>query len=1413
MTPSSPVKTKAQRRFNAYKESPDDIIEHFYREKESGAGYCKRPLLELLQNIEDALQDSSPSKPHALFLLNGDCLWVANKGNAFDVDGFEALCDSNRSPKYGENFIGNKGTGFKAILNWSETPEIHSGPIHARFNRKEAEELIKQHVGEERYSSRIGKNGWTGQAPLLRVPLEAEPDDTTKKLMDEGWATIIKFPLLDTKIQEVRETLEAFDPVNLLFLRYLKAVDIRINGKKISLKRTPGDETILTKQLHPEEPEITCYRLFRKDDLAIQPNDQKFGGICEIALAFRSDIPQKRHDDPYPMFNFFPIRNAPSPFFGLLLHATFILKSDRDELSEADETFHVQLANAIAELMAKVIPCMAEKHGHLCLHMLRKGELGATEQVKQIHHKLHNSLKDIPFIPDLSHTRRASKELKLWKWDLGNLLQNHEMNPEVDGKHLCDPEWQRDTKNNEVLQSLDSEWLDNPQHLEALQKLKPNNMEGALKALSIAANVLDKIDYRDREKCNALAKELMAWLVSDGTFRSLAYNVPLFEKRTRELPSEIPGWLQFDVLDPDFLSRLKEKSENTDSLWKCLKKHLSNGNANRWPKPSKPESFFENCLILSFQPHDQWWQSHGWEALRILLSLGLQSSSENIFDDQLRRKASEKCRVPVDDGGWRPAEKVYAGPSLYRQNEPPWGKFLAQQSENRYLLADKKSVLDTLNIQKNELEQYMNAFRYIGVSWLPKIVKKKFSYPQDVHSELCRGWKDYYNEELRDYLNERKNYYEKEDKKKIASWKVEEITWFEGLERLADAQASHLQILKLIKGLWAIYKPNKQFVAIQGEGPRGGYNAIDRSCAFPHWQLRSAKLFPIPAKAILCDEKLMRLDKMILEPGSGWKAWLPCIDLHSVKNDLERDQFKAFANEHLGALYRVEDVKAEQWPEWLTQLVGQMELGVEEDRVKHERTIRQFLDNMAKVLSEKNETSLDLHDSLRWPCRTASGIEFNKADEFYILDESRWEPLKDGLVLAGKSLLLVELIAGKRIAKLTNSEPRLLSNALRVERHTDIEGDADNTQKMKNLFHGRNHARLLALVVHNCDKDQASKLSHMPAIKAVKQLRVVPSIENKTLDEIHLPYFWFDGELWISTAENMWAHLAKGLCERYQLKHNLDDALDNLWTKLAQSSEMADAYLHEKGINDEAIAEWIEAEHDKPIMNRQMVLPEPQEQEMEVNDEPNEKPKDRKPRTTSNRRSRTIGVRSKRQGLGRSPDLEAGKKAEKFVFEKLQNVFQENGWDVLNVSGQHQEGQECDILLEKADQKILIEVKSIKDLHNAEIWLPVSETQTALLNEDRYWLVIIVGQEENRCAKYWIKDPLKVFEPFCRDGDFLWSGRITMRDIRPSQWHWKMPSDQPKRKPNNFSYRVVVTPEFLKKCSGFETFKLYVESL
>jgi hypothetical protein len=130
------VDCQRKRALTDYKTNPIRIATDANGESRERSDYAERPLLELLQNAEDALADAE-HEGAVLLDLSDHRLLVANQGAPFTLRGFEALCTLHNSPKpanRGRRFIGSKGTGFKAVLNWCDTPEIFSGPVHARFN-------------------------------------------------------------------------------------------------------------------------------------------------------------------------------------------------------------------------------------------------------------------------------------------------------------------------------------------------------------------------------------------------------------------------------------------------------------------------------------------------------------------------------------------------------------------------------------------------------------------------------------------------------------------------------------------------------------------------------------------------------------------------------------------------------------------------------------------------------------------------------------------------------------------------------------------------------------------------------------------------------------------------------------------------------------------------------------------------------------------------------------------------------------------------------------------------------------------------------------------------------------------------------------------------------------------------------
>ncbi len=93
--------------------------------------YEGRFLIELIQNAHDAHPVESQGTGRItvrLDLSEGDhgCVYVANGGSPFSHSNFQALCDLASSDKPIGQGIGNKGIGFKSVLQVTEWPEIYS---------------------------------------------------------------------------------------------------------------------------------------------------------------------------------------------------------------------------------------------------------------------------------------------------------------------------------------------------------------------------------------------------------------------------------------------------------------------------------------------------------------------------------------------------------------------------------------------------------------------------------------------------------------------------------------------------------------------------------------------------------------------------------------------------------------------------------------------------------------------------------------------------------------------------------------------------------------------------------------------------------------------------------------------------------------------------------------------------------------------------------------------------------------------------------------------------------------------------------------------------------------------------------------------------------------------------------------
>ena len=91
--------------------------------------YHGRFLIELIQNAADQAVRAGLSDSSVTVIRTRELIAVLNEGRPLDDEGFRALSSLAVDTKDPATSIGNKGLGFKAVFEVSESPEVFSAPL------------------------------------------------------------------------------------------------------------------------------------------------------------------------------------------------------------------------------------------------------------------------------------------------------------------------------------------------------------------------------------------------------------------------------------------------------------------------------------------------------------------------------------------------------------------------------------------------------------------------------------------------------------------------------------------------------------------------------------------------------------------------------------------------------------------------------------------------------------------------------------------------------------------------------------------------------------------------------------------------------------------------------------------------------------------------------------------------------------------------------------------------------------------------------------------------------------------------------------------------------------------------------------------------------------------------------------
>lgn len=253
--------------------------------------YHGRFLIELLQNAHDAFAcASAPGQPNRIeIVLDSEdsehgSLLVANDGEPFTSSNFERLSQLGQSDKDPQKSIGNKGIGFRSVLEVSERPEVYSraSKLSGRFDgycfafRPEVVQSLVEPMmalASERpipispvsgssivdwsedllrkFRRRVRANGvqWlTGECKflspyLLPVPLGDIQSSAVRTLEAHGFATVVRLPLKSAALRgHVLHHMEQLSSSTVLFLDKVSSLTLRgLGDKEQAIKRSSSE--------------------------------------------------------------------------------------------------------------------------------------------------------------------------------------------------------------------------------------------------------------------------------------------------------------------------------------------------------------------------------------------------------------------------------------------------------------------------------------------------------------------------------------------------------------------------------------------------------------------------------------------------------------------------------------------------------------------------------------------------------------------------------------------------------------------------------------------------------------------------------------------------------------------------------------------------------------------------------------------------------------------------------------------------------------------------------------------------------------------------------------------------------------------------------------------------------------------
>jgi len=363
------------------------MIAAYNREVETEKEYNGRQLLELLQNADDEKSDE------VLITLDTqkNLLQISNKGREckpFSYEGIRSLMISNLSSKTTKKFIGNKGLGFRSIINWSEQITINSNNLDLIFSKQIVSQIYDELFNEykrEQLAQERNLSSTIKPIPFLSIP-------TIEENSNNQFTTTISIIFKNKFLEDIQKQLNELKEEILLFLNSITRLTVIINNSKVfDVKK----EDLDTKYSIYQKKEKLPIELWDKE------NEEEYYDL-KIALNNNSD------SNIHELFAFFPTKiDIKFPF---IIHGTFELNSSRNQINDSQKNRFI--LKKLVELIVETAKTITQQEvSYKALEMLTYNyqdhilkELGFYSYIDYV-------LEELEVFPCLDNTYRKKNDV------------------------------------------------------------------------------------------------------------------------------------------------------------------------------------------------------------------------------------------------------------------------------------------------------------------------------------------------------------------------------------------------------------------------------------------------------------------------------------------------------------------------------------------------------------------------------------------------------------------------------------------------------------------------------------------------------------------------------------------------------------------------------------------------------------------------------------------------------------------------------------------------------------------------------------------------------------------------------------------------------------------------------------------